>query len=287
MNRLQRGFTLIELLVVIAIIAILAAILFPVFAQAREKARSITCLSNTKQMGLAIMMYGQDYDEAFPLSVNTPYTAFGSDTFFANWIDLVQPYVKNYDMMYCPNSPYKSRDILNGFDYWMSYGALPTADSFGLPNFLTRQSAWFQNYAPANAQYDGVMGYNAKGGAYGWKDGSKPSKSLASLTRPAEYALVWDSGNFDSWHGVYGTQVGFGFCGGWVGYDYSFFSPLARHSGGSNVCEVSTRATKYGAGLTNILFADGHSKAMKPGQLLGALDATATPVKLKYFWPGD
>src|SRR5438034_6492919 len=62
----RNGFTLIELLVVIAIIAILAAILFPVFAQAREKARSISCLSNNKQIGTAYMMYLQDYDENFP-----------------------------------------------------------------------------------------------------------------------------------------------------------------------------------------------------------------------------
>ena len=68
-RRTNSGFTLIELLVVIAIIAILAAILFPVFAQAREKARGISCLSNTKQLGLGILMYAQDYDERFPCGV--------------------------------------------------------------------------------------------------------------------------------------------------------------------------------------------------------------------------
>src|SRR5438552_4097577 len=68
----RRGFTLIELLVVIAIIAILAAILFPVFAQAREKARQISCVSNQKQIGTATMMYIQDYDELFPTAV--PYS---------------------------------------------------------------------------------------------------------------------------------------------------------------------------------------------------------------------
>src|SRR5258707_10170131 len=81
----RQGFTLIELLVVIAIIAILAAILFPVFAQAREKARQAGCLSNLKQIGTAAMMYVQDYDETYPhqLALSIPGTAFGSD--FAAW----------------------------------------------------------------------------------------------------------------------------------------------------------------------------------------------------------
>ncbi len=81
------AFTLIELLVVIAIIAILAAILFPVFAQAREKARATTCVSNMKQISLATLMYTQDYDECFPF-------AQGNDVQRATIADLVDPYIK-------------------------------------------------------------------------------------------------------------------------------------------------------------------------------------------------
>ena len=84
----RKGFTLIELLVVIAIIAILAAILFPVFAQARSAARKTVCTSNMKQIGLALGMYGQDYDECFPWAASN----LGAPT--TTWYDLVEPYVK-------------------------------------------------------------------------------------------------------------------------------------------------------------------------------------------------
>ena len=131
----NQGFTLIELLVVIAIIAILAAILFPVFAQAREKARAISCLSNQKQFGLAAMMYVQDYDELYPVGAAQgndgtwmwnynlpvpatwrPIPATDRRVFAAKvlWANALQPYTKNYGIMTCPSCP-ESR--LNSPDY--------------------------------------------------------------------------------------------------------------------------------------------------------------------------
>jgi prepilin-type N-terminal cleavage/methylation domain-containing protein/prepilin-type processing-associated H-X9-DG protein len=97
---IRRGFTLIELLVVIAIIAILAAILFPVFAKAREKARQSSCLSNCKQLGLAMLQYAQDYDERWALWFHYGGTG-GTSTY--SWLDLIQPYVKNTQVYYCPS----------------------------------------------------------------------------------------------------------------------------------------------------------------------------------------
>jgi prepilin-type N-terminal cleavage/methylation domain-containing protein len=106
----RRGFTLIELLVVIAIIAILAAILFPVFAQAREKARQTTCLSNLKQIGLAFKMYVQDFDERWPqcdpigCCSNGQNNSDGMDFGYNGWIsNAIRPYTKDQAIYICPD----------------------------------------------------------------------------------------------------------------------------------------------------------------------------------------
>jgi prepilin-type N-terminal cleavage/methylation domain-containing protein len=109
MTRLRRGFTLIELLVVIAIIAILAAILFPVFARAREQARKASCTSNLRQNGQAMTMYIQDYDERFPLAnFNDPFYPYPAQTHKDGsgkpifLYDILSPYAKNEGVFWCP-----------------------------------------------------------------------------------------------------------------------------------------------------------------------------------------
>jgi prepilin-type N-terminal cleavage/methylation domain-containing protein len=97
-RRSLSGFTLIELLVVIAIIAILAAILFPVFAQAREKARQSSCASNLKQLGTAVLMYTQDYDETYP-------TGIQQDWWDSTWYRVTASYIKNDGVFRCPSDP--------------------------------------------------------------------------------------------------------------------------------------------------------------------------------------
>jgi prepilin-type N-terminal cleavage/methylation domain-containing protein/prepilin-type processing-associated H-X9-DG protein len=115
MKRLRLpGFTLIELLVVIAIIAILAAILFPVFAQAREQARKTSCLSNSRQIGNAMMMYAQDYDETLPMYWDeTPGIPNGWPLGY--WHNQLSPYIKNYQIFVCPSAkPGPERSVDTG-----------------------------------------------------------------------------------------------------------------------------------------------------------------------------
>jgi prepilin-type N-terminal cleavage/methylation domain-containing protein/prepilin-type processing-associated H-X9-DG protein len=128
---MRRGFTLIELLVVIAIIAILAAILFPVFAKAREKARQSSCMSNLKQIGLAMLSYQQDYDE------RTAGRTYGDWC----WTDLVQPYIKNTQIMVCPSNRFR-----NGS--WTGGGAAGTITYTGFPGRTT--VAWWSGYGLSN-----------------------------------------------------------------------------------------------------------------------------------------
>ena len=164
-SRAPRAFTLIELLVVIAIIAILAAILFPVFAQAREKARQTSCLSNIKQLTLGFIMYSQDYDETFPqwdwaANYSTSWGDVGSpnpNNATSIWYYAIYPYVKNGGVYSCPTDVAKTKFNQNGWFTWGTrpIGSLPVLDnavlSYGANEPLTQS---FPSIAAMNAPAD-------------------------------------------------------------------------------------------------------------------------------------
>lgn len=156
----RRGFTLIELLVVIAIIAILAAILFPVFARAREKARQATCVSNLKQLGLAQMQYVQDYDETFPT------IAWSLSTGPYRFAYVLEPYLKSKGVIKCPSAG------------TFVYSGTPYDASSLLCNYFV------------NAQGSHTLwGYNANWSGDRWD--SYPTK-LAALLAPSSIVAMGD-----------------------------------------------------------------------------------------------
>lgn len=143
-SRMKRsGFTLIELLVVIAIIAILAAILFPAFARARENARRASCQSNLKQIGLGILQYAQDYDERYPITTHVDaldYASYpGNDrngtAIQLNWAYGIQPYVKSWQIFACPSAPLDtvagSAPVGNSKASYMANGVIIRSTNWG------------------------------------------------------------------------------------------------------------------------------------------------------------
>jgi prepilin-type N-terminal cleavage/methylation domain-containing protein len=226
----QRAFTLIELLVVIAIIAILAAILFPVFAQAREKGRQATCVSNLKQIGHAIGMYIQDYDERYPPSVilNGMTGPFTVGTRYRTrgqlWASLVLPYAKNTQIFTCPSVQGSFR--IDGFPV---EGA-----SFGYIG--SRRCADGKN--PLG---DGV-----------WLDttpfgGSCPQViplALGQMNDPAGTILLWDVKNPD-----------------WYGVGVSAFEPARWDDPGpaSTKLRLDVMDARH-LRMSSLLYADGHSR---------------------------
>ena len=240
-----RGFTLIELLVVIAIIAILAAILFPVFAQAREAARKASCQSNMKQLGTAIMMYTQDYDEVYP-------TGLQESWWDNTWYRITTPYVKNLQVFRCPSDP--------GKDPPAAFSWAGTRLSYVSNGYMAwRNNGW---------RVIGVMGM-----AQSWMAGL--TQSQAAIGRPAETILlaerlhVWnnqanDPGNVLMWGpGCFVSGVNW--------WDTSGGPSLIPD--GSRAVLPNTDPTGKNGGIipmhadkANFLFVDGHVKTMTPYQ---------------------
>jgi prepilin-type N-terminal cleavage/methylation domain-containing protein/prepilin-type processing-associated H-X9-DG protein len=243
----RRAFTLIELLVVIAIIAILAAILFPVFAQAREKARQASCLSNVKQIGLAVMMYAQDYDEVLPQTgwqgpCTNPTSLAAGDAWWSGvhaFPTATAPYIKNWNIYQCPSDPDKGGwGKLGSYCYEAQLLAVNMPGAYtgikDVPNGMTKvfPLSYAGNYI-LNKVYTG-------------RGGPLDMYNLAGIAKPANVFYMADVGS--------SISGGNAFAGWYIipGYGQSTTSTVDRWDKGR----------RHNQGR-NWAFCDGHAKWFK------------------------
>jgi prepilin-type N-terminal cleavage/methylation domain-containing protein/prepilin-type processing-associated H-X9-DG protein len=249
MNVRRNGFTLIELLIVIAIIAILAAILFPVFAQAREKARAITCISNLKQLGLAITQYEQDFDEACPNGINP----FGGGQ---GWAGQVYVYVKSTGAFKCPDDP------TVGHVSSFAYNSNVTKPSPNPPSGSPTAMTIAQYNSPAKtvllAEVQNSTSYDVS------TELTATASSFGGSAAGVGIGGAWDPSGYNSNVGVDGgTPTTLKWATGYLrnsntgGARKDFTNADGRHQGGSN-----------------FLLADNHAKFMRPSAVAGGYVGT-------------
>lgn len=277
---MKKAFTLIELLVVIAIIAILAAILFPVFAQAKAAAKKAAGLSNQKQVGLGQSMYINDYDDVMPISAyDVPGTAFPGDVVY--WPQAVQPYIKSWDLFKDPNEsvqfiwggPSNVRWYYNymrwphyGYN-WSYFNLDPTCGNFG----KTATKTYFNGPPISGTAMANVAATVAftdvkiAGDSAGYYT-SENVESPAGYTAPG--MCTWSNGGWGT--NSYGDEVGL-----YPGNPSSTGIVAPRQTGGMNV-----------------VFADSHAKYMLPGALAAGTtwrkgvtnDQVSINDTAKYLW---
>ena len=230
----KRGFTLIELLVVIAIIAILAAILFPVFARAREQARKTSCVSNLRQIGAATLMYAQDYDEILP-PVNLGACPGPTSV---SWADMIFPYVRNEKVFDCPSATNRMR--LNRNVNPPRFHRDRGGTGAGVNTDCTTGSP-----VPARTNFNyGVNAFTSTGGATGRGPFHGSILAMAAIPSPATTAGIADSRGASPW------SLG----GGSGAYDFNSVDDQVdarRHWDGRS---------RNRAGMVNIMYMDGHAK---------------------------
>lgn len=203
---LKRAFTLIELLVVIAIIAILAAILFPVFAQAKESAKNVVLLSNMKQSGTSSLLYGGDNDDIFPLAwQNSDPSGQG----LWSWQGALQPYSKSWGVLLNPKLSPPAGDQA----YWARLnhmGSLPRASAI---NAAAVKGYFETNWGPSGhtaVRSDGVFG-----GGLGYGYANVASYSQTQIENISDSVLISEAGAWDYFVGPYNSTSPFTFCGNW------------------------------------------------------------------------
>ena len=247
-RRARSGFTLIELLVVIAIIAILAAILFPVFQKVRENARRTQCISNQKQMGLAFMQYFQDADEHAPFFRNVPPGAFWTAKMM-NWKDGIYPYLQSGGRPYNNGQPYADHGDGGVFACPDNSTAWSTADVWwAVPHPGDETTRYPRSYAVNN--YAGINeSGNTQNGGHFWPcvgDTScdKNTGAIAGLQTPSSTIMVIETRlPFPDTSSTFLT--------------YQCTAQGQPAGGQSTSCVFS-----HGNALTNVLFFDGHVKTV-------------------------
>lgn len=283
MSRRKPGFTLIELLIVIAIIAILAAILFPVFAKAREKARETTCLSNIKQLALANVQYMQDYDNTEVLawygsmtsgdttvgyrcgsSCNQP----GYPAWF--WMDGLYPYVKSVDVFVCPNDTVPAPSGNNNQDFSWYFGS----NNWGSMKYAV--GSYICNSYNANIQPDAthpLSSLNIGAVSDGYTQGQQALPIAESqIQSPDSTIFIGDGGAntvpatrgciLNGGGAVYAQALSNGFYGVFTSTNSGHPGLFARHSGGTFI---------------NCAFCDGHAKALPYDQIANVKGTNGWP----------
>jgi prepilin-type N-terminal cleavage/methylation domain-containing protein len=262
MSSKTRAFTLIELLVVIAIIAILAAILFPVFAQARERARAVSCLSNTKQIALGLMMYDQDYDETFPVAFPGTNPINGGQTGIPEPYDSqIMPYLKNDGVFTCPSDSLSRPSAANNSFWDGSYAKDPVKKrSFGYVGRITTTQA------------------NGNDNNTGMSDWGQNPTALAALDRPAETIGIVESWAPDAGANEGDSEMGspwgalFTGCDTYklAGRNYPAQGPIDKDPGPGLCSQYQTNAPMRGHFMKgNYPLLDGHAKALSFPQVRG------------------